>query len=120
MIHGSRSTYQLHACRCTPCRAANARYIADLRDRHRRGLPILGSMVNSWRMRQMLQRLVQQEGYTKPELEQALGWQGNYAKFYAARRVTLRIAVRVRKYYRVHVLDQPDDPALPFDHAVGS
>lgn len=61
--HGDRRTYQAGCTSgpdgtpCTPCRAANAAYISQLRQRHAMGKPILGALVpalETWRLLRQL------------------------------------------------------------------
>lgn len=54
--HGERRMYR-SGCHCTPCRAAEAAYRANLRSRHARGRPILGAHVaagDTWHLLRQL------------------------------------------------------------------
>lgn len=101
MDHGTRATYK-KGCHCLPCRAANAAYIANLRRRHQRGLPILGAYVpahETWRQL----RLLTTEYETEAMLAQRLGHKTGRLQ-YGRKRVRLFTAVKVARQYRLDIL----------------
>lgn len=101
MTHGTRATYQATGCRCTPCRAANAAYEAAYRDRKRRGLPMLGSVVSAVETWRQL-RLLTTEYESKRALSERLGCRNQHLQYSA--RVTRRTAARVYRLYQLDIL----------------
>lgn len=105
--HGTRPSYQA-GCRCTPCRAANAHYEAAYRDRKRRGLPMLGSVVSAVETWRQL-RLLTTEYETEAALAQRLGYRDR--KLRLGSRITLRTARRVQQRYQLDILSGLSDDA---------
>ena len=102
MIHGTRKTYQSHGCRCTPCRATNAEYQTAYRDRKRRGLPMLGSVVSAVETWRQL-RLLTTEYETEAALAQRLGLKGGRIR-YGRQRIRLKTALKIRARYQLDIL----------------
>lgn len=108
--HGTRSCYQGTGCRCTPCRAANAEYEAAYRDRKRRGLPMLGSVVSAvetWRQLRLLTTEYDTEKdkvAARREVAHRLGVKDGRLRFYK-RRIRLKTAMRVAAQYQFDILD---------------
>jgi hypothetical protein len=104
LMHGQRRTYQ-DGCSCTPCRAAEAAYRADLRRRRVLGRTPLGahiSAVEAWRKIRAMKR----EGYRLAELAAYLGLKSRIPRLQPDR-ITVRNHVKVRRLYRVLVEGQP-------------
>jgi hypothetical protein len=96
--HGERATYKA-GCSCTPCRAAEASYRAELRRREAEGRPALGARVGPgmmWRQIDALRR----EGYTDGEIARRLGLQTPRLQLHRER-VTLRSKLKVQRLYRL-------------------
>lgn len=93
--HGERRTYK-GGCHCQPCRAAEARYRADLRLQHAKGHPPLGATmpaVEAWK----LIRQLKAEHLTQAEIAGRLGL--------PRRRLELnRSVIRVRTHLRLRWL----------------
>jgi hypothetical protein len=119
MIHGSRSTYQLHACRCTPCRAANASYEASYRRCRRLGLPLPGSFVPApeiWRQLRLLvteySAKVRMEKGEKvayggqAELARRLGFRDRHLQF-SRRMIRRETAAKISRIYQLDILEAP-------------
>lgn len=98
--HGARSRYQ-QGCRCTPCRSSNAAYEAAYRDRKRRGLPMLGSVVSAVETWRQL-RLLTTEYESAAALAQRLGCRNRHLQY--GDRVTLRTVLRIRRVYQLDIL----------------
>jgi hypothetical protein len=103
MTHGTRSAYQTCACRCTPCRAANAAYEAARRHRHANGLPMLGSVVSAVETWRQL-RLLTTEYDTEAALATRLGLKDGRLR-YGRQRIRLRTMLKVRARYQFDILD---------------
>lgn len=116
MTHGIRATYE-RGCRCTPCRAANARYWSHWFHARKSGKPLLGSRVNAARTH-ILMKVIRTEGISHGALDQDLAWWGHYSRVRNARTVTLRTALKVARYYRLRVAD--GQPPLPLDDSLAA
>lgn len=79
MTHGTRTRYQ-QGCSCTPCRAAEAGYRANLRRLKARGLTPPGTLVNAVQPWYLLKILKPDYG-SYGALAQALGRQSKQAQF---------------------------------------
>jgi hypothetical protein len=75
----------------------------------RAGLGALVSAVEA----QRLVRLILRERYSRSTLAAALGRRGHLAQLAHAQRITLRTFLRVRHFYRTHVLEPPNTPTSP-------
>jgi len=78
--HGTRACYQQQACRCTPCRAANATYQADLRKLKAQGKQPAGATIRAVLLWQVIRRL-KKEHLTQRELAQRLGFKAPQLQF---------------------------------------
>lgn len=99
--HGTRARYQ-QGCDCTPCRAAEASYRANLRQRHLRGLPILGAYIpahETWRQL----RLLRTEYETEDVLARRMGYRDPRLRF-GRKRVRVFTALKVAKQYQFDIL----------------
>lgn len=103
MTHGIRTTY-LRGCRCVQCRSANAGYWLRWYHAKRSGKPLLGTRVNAARTH-ILMKVIRTEGISDPEFDALMGWWGHYSRVKRAKRVTLRTACKVARFYRLYVQD---------------
>lgn len=110
--HGTRARYQRGACRCTRCRAANAAYWLAWYHAKQDGKPLLGTRINAARTH-ILMKVIRSEAISNGDLDDALDWWGNYARVRKAKRITLRTALKVARFYRLQV-------ALPFDSSANA
>jgi hypothetical protein len=111
--HGTRARYQL-GCRCLPCRASNACYIAQLRGRKARGLPLLGALISPVEARRRIRQL-KLEGYTETRIAQMVGWRDRHLQCTAHARIRLRTLLRIRRVAAFAMLEGVDLPPLPDD-----
>jgi len=122
--HGTRARYQ-RGCPCLPCRAANAEYIAFGRDRKRKGLPMLGSVVeafDAWRQLRLLTREYAREDGTggQAALSRRLGLKNGHLQqatriksgLRAGRRARIRLstALRIQRLYQIDILAGLEKP----------
>jgi len=98
MTHGTRATYQRFACRCTPCRAAEAAYRHALRLQHVKGQLPMGSRIDAAQVKQMVRGMLI-EGFTFAEMARRLGLKGQRLRLHTDK-VTLRNYLRIRRLYR--------------------
>jgi hypothetical protein len=110
---GSRSRYQA-GCRCLPCRAANACYMAQLRGRQARGLPTLGQLISPTDAARRVRQL-KREGYTETRIAQMAGWRDRHLQFIGRTRIRLRTYLRIRRVAQFAMLEGHDVPPLPND-----
>lgn len=102
LLHGCRSTYQ-GGCRCTPCRAANAQYMATLRTRQAHGQAPLGTLVNAKEAGAHV-RAILIERYSKRELLKQTGLERHtLPRLNATTRCRLKTVLRLRRAYRILV-----------------
>lgn len=102
MIHGTRGTYQRVGCRCTPCKAAEASYRAELRRRHAQGRPILGSPVDASQAIKMVKAMAV-EGLTERELAWHLGLKEARVRWQTTR-IRVRSLLKLHRVYRLRML----------------
>ena len=110
--HGTRARYKTH-CPCTPCRAAEAAYRAQLRRLRVHGRQPLGILVSAaatWRQLRALEsegisrRMIADTlGLARPRIDWACG---------PGARMRLRTVLRVRAIWRRWCDDEPDAVAL--------
>lgn len=105
--HGERRTYQA-GCSCTPCKAAEAAYRADLRKRHLKGLPILGALVSAVETRRQL-RLLITEYETEDALAQRFGLHDPRVRV-GRHVVRVATALKVQRRYQLDILAGLDHP----------
>lgn len=108
--HGTRSTYQ-QGCHCMPCRAAEANYRAALRRLRAKGIQPLGatiSAVEAWRRI----RQIQTEHVAKAEIARRAGLPSPRLRLHPTR-ITVRTLLRIRRAYRLFILDGSDGPSAP-------
>jgi hypothetical protein len=99
--HGTRGTYKA-GCRCTPCRAANAAYWSAWRAQRLTGRAPLGSLVSAVEAQRLIRQLLG-ERFAKTTLARALGQASHLRRLQTAELITLRTALRVRRFYRLAV-----------------
>lgn len=108
--HGTRSRYQA-GCRCIPCRAANAIYVAHLRSLKAKGLPALGTLVNAKEAGAHV-RAILVERYSRRQLLAQTGLERHtLPRLNATTRCRLKTVLRLRRAYRYLVAD-PNDATL--------
>jgi hypothetical protein len=110
--HGTRACYQ-RGCPCTPCKAAEAAYRADLRLKRLKGLPILGALVSPVEARRRVRQLTG-EGYTKARVAAMAGWQNGHLQFGAHQRIRLATLLRIRRVAIFAMLEgaEPEAPVV--------
>jgi len=94
--HGTRSRYTA-GCLCTPCRAANAQYVADLRHRRRIGQVIFGARRDATDAQRWLTQL-HRDGFTSTRLAHELGLHGPQVKVHPT--ITVRKHLRIQRVYQ--------------------
>jgi hypothetical protein len=115
--HGTRRRYQRLACRCTPCRAANAAYWSTWHAQRHKGLTPLKACVSAVEAQRLI-RLILKERYRLMALAQSLGVHHGLARLRGQRRVTLKTLLKVRRFYRLHVAEaRPRTDELPSESA---
>jgi hypothetical protein len=110
--HGCRRTYQAQHCRCTPCRAANAAYVAHLRRQHLQGHPPLGTLVPAGEARRFVRQL-EAEGIPEPAIAATLGLASPRLRLPRTGRITLRKALKIRWVVRTRLILGADGPGAP-------
>lgn len=105
--HGTRQVYRRFACRCLPCKAAEAAYRRALYALHQQGKVSLGSVVSSGPLRKQVKAL-RLEGVSYAEIATRLGIPGQRIVFVYRDRVTLRNLLKVRRLYRQIVAEAVD------------
>lgn len=112
LIHGRRATYQAAHCRCEPCTAANAAYIAQLRRLRIYGRQPLGICVPAGETARRVQQLLI-ERVTKGQIARALGYRWPRLRVHTkpGEWVTLRTALRIKRLHRLWLGDGVDHPA---------
>lgn len=93
--HGERATYKT-GCKCTPCRAAEARYRSDLRHAKHQAL---GALVRAEDAARMVKSLLA-ERYQRQQIAQVAGLHRHRLKLKPSQRVRLSTVLRVRLAYR--------------------
>lgn len=106
--HGTRARY-LRRCRCTPCRAANAAYLAAWRTHRASGRALLGARMSALEAQHLI-RLMLRERWTKHQLAKELGLGRNLARLTHQDMIRLRTALKVRRFYRLRVADPSQPP----------
>lgn len=101
--HGTRRTYQHDACRCSDCRAANARYIADVRRQHASGRPPLGSKMPAKEAWQKIRDL-KRERFSAHLIAQLLGLKSRCPRLHPDV-ITVRNYLKVRRIHRLRLSD---------------
>jgi hypothetical protein len=98
--HGTRASYQ-RGCTCTPCKAAEAAYRADLRLKRLKGLPILGVLVSPLDAQRKLRQFklegyaVHEDGNTAPSVERLGRWRPRSLQLTRQQRIRLSTHLRV-------------------------
>lgn len=102
--HGTRSRYQA-GCRCTPCRAANAVYMAQLRGRKGAGLPPLGSLVSAKEAGAHVRALLVEQ-YRRRDILDRTGLERHILpKLNATAKCRLKTLLLLRRTYRILIAD---------------
>lgn len=121
--HGERRTYQAgctsgpDGTACTLCRAAEAAYRATLRQKHLKGLPVLGVLVSPVEARRRVRQL-KLEGYTVARIADMAGWRNGHVQFGSRERIRLLTLLRIRRvaaFAMLEGVDLPADDHLPAD-----
>lgn len=101
MTHGTRRDYKA-GCRCTPCKAAEARYRANLRWLHRVGKQPLGAKVSAVDTARRIRQLLI-ERMTKASIAKELGLKRPILELHTGpnARVTLRTALLIKRLHRL-------------------
>jgi hypothetical protein len=108
--HGERRTYQAgctsgpDGTACTLCRAAEAAYRANLRQRHLKGLPVLGLLVSPVEARRRVRQL-KLEGYTAARIAAMAGWRNGHLQFGDRERIRLLTLLRIRRVAHFAMLE---------------
>ena len=110
MTHGTRARYQA-GCHCLPCRAANADYFRQWYKAKQTGDTPLGTRIPAARTH-ILMKVIRTEGIANQEFASYMGWSGNYSRVKKAKRVTLRTALKVARFYRMRVTDSGADSCV--------
>lgn len=111
MTHGTRTAYQ-KGCACTPCRAAEAAYRAQLRVRKAKGLPLLGALVSPVEARRRVRQLKLEE-YPEPRIARMAGWReprSRQVRFGQRERIRLWTLLRIRRVAQFAMLEGADLP----------
>lgn len=116
MTHGTRATYQ-SGCACTPCRAAEATYRTQLRQRKAKGLPLLGMLVRAVEARRRIRQL-KLEGYPTTRIAAMAGWadhRSRHIQFDEQARIRLSTLLRIRRVAAFAMLEGADVPDRTVD-----
>lgn len=100
--HGTRARYR-RGCFCTPCRAANATYQAELRKDHAKGVLRLGMHISAKETWQRIRQL-RPEFLTDTALALRLGYQAPADRRHVACLKLHRNVITVRNMLRVRLL----------------
>ena len=103
MTHGTRATYQRDACRCLPCKAANASYQATLRRLKLRGQQPLGSLISTAHVQALVDGMLI-EHFTFAEIARRIGLRCQRFRLQTDR-VTVRRYLQLRRVYRQAMQD---------------
>jgi hypothetical protein len=102
--HGERRTY-LHGCRCRACRAANSAYWLRWFHAKQAGTPLLGTRISAAQTH-ILMKQIRCEDISNHQLGRDLfGGYRAYKRIRRAGRITLRTALKVRRFFRLRVAD---------------
>ena len=123
--HGTRANY-LAGCHCTPCRSANAAYLAAYRRAKANHRLLLGQTVQSYQVRRCLRSLIKAEGFPIYELARRLGLHRSSLWRHAAvvptdqttgqlaaspPRMRVRSAAKILAFYRQVMAEEGQSPA---------
>jgi hypothetical protein len=110
--HGTRACYK-RGCTCTPCKAAEAAYRADLRLKRLKGLPVLGVLVSPVEARRRIRQL-KTEGYPETRIASMAGWadgRARHVQLGAARLIRFFTLRRIQKVADFAMLEGTDGAA---------
>lgn len=102
MTHGTRQTYRT-GCHCTPCRAANAAYIAHLRQLHAVGRKPLGALLSGAEAQRYIKAL-RIERFSRAEIARRLGLKSPKLRLDTPR-LRYRSVLRLRRLYRENMAE---------------
>ncbi len=97
----SRASYTA-GCRCIICKAANARYISDLRKKKLKGTLILGAIISAQESKKRLKAL-HLEQFTQKRLAHELGLRSPQVKVHAG--ITLRKHLRIQRVFQAFMTE---------------
>lgn len=99
--HGTRQTYQ-SGCHCTPCRAANASYIAHLRTLKAQGRQPLGILVPAADTAKRIRQLILEQMKRK-DIARELGLKSPILQLHTHPGAWLRLrsVLRIRRLHRL-------------------
>lgn len=106
--HGTRSTYQRLGCRCVPCKAANAHYVAAWTRDHAAGTVRLGSIISPAEALKRI-RQMKAEKISGRAINRQNGLK-DHALVLHPSGITVRKLLRIRRIYRLHMLENRDRP----------
>ena len=115
LTHGNRSTYR-RGCRCTRCRAANARYWRFWWTAKKHGRRLLGARISAVEAHRVI-ALLKRDWLSRMELARALGIPHSLARLTRQDMVTLRTELKVRRLYRTRVLEHFDGRRVERDRS---
>lgn len=105
MMHGTRPTYQ-RGCRCCPCRAANAAYVAQWAKDTAAGKVRLGSIIAPGEAQKRI-RQMKAEHLSGRAIIRLSGLK-DHALVLHPNGITVRKLLRIRRLYRLHLLENRD------------
>lgn len=112
--HGTRARYQRLICRCRDCKAANAQYEADRAKDKAAGTIRMGSILSGPEAQKRI-RQMKAEKISGRAINRQNGLK-DHALVLHPSGITLRKLLRIRRIYRLHMLENRDRP----DEASGS
>jgi hypothetical protein len=106
--HGTRARYQTRSCRCTPCRAANALYEADRARDKAAGTVRMGTVISGAEAQKRI-RQMKAEKISGRAINRQNGLK-DHAFVLHPSGVTWRKLLRIRRIYRLHMLENRERP----------
>lgn len=101
MIHGTRHQYR-RGCKCLPCRAANAQYVAGYREDRRAGKMRLGARVSPQEARKRVEQML----IERVKVWEALGiTRERQDRRLCPKAITIRKLLKIRRLYRLTMLE---------------
>ncbi len=103
--HGTRGRYQNTGCRCLPCRAANATYIARYRSLRSAGKRPLGATIEPDAAMRLLEHLYR-EGIRRKVIAHGLGLRSHALRVHA--KITIRKHLQIQRLHRRYMSEAPE------------